>query len=59
MAIISGLYGKNSPKPGLALDENIDIVGGVIDPKYCSELNVLTVNSSQKCFDIKQGDIAA
>ena len=43
----------------LDLHDSIDIYSGVIDPDYSNELIVLTVNSSQNCFDIKQGDSIA
>ena len=51
-----GLYGRIAPRSGLALKNNIDVAAGVIDPDYRGEVKVLLVNSSQKKFDIKEGD---
>ena len=34
IAIPQGLYGRIAPRSGLALNHNIDVAGGVIDPDY-------------------------
>ena len=56
IAIPPGLYGHIAPRSGLALNRGIDVTAGVIDPDYRGEVKVVLVNSSQKKFDIKEGD---
>ena len=56
ISIPQGLYGRIAPRSGLAITNNIDIAGGVIDPDYRGEVKVILINSSQKRFDIEEGD---
>jgi deoxyuridine 5'-triphosphate nucleotidohydrolase len=56
IAIPPGLYGRLAPRSSLATKHLIDVAAGVIDPDYRGEVKILLVNSSQKRFDIKEGD---
>ena len=56
MPIPPGLYGHTAPHTKLALHNNINISGGVINPDCRGELNVLIVISIQKKFEIKDGN---
>lgn len=46
MAIPKGFYGRISPRSGLALRSGIDVMAGVIDCGYRSEIKVLLINLS-------------
>ena len=50
-----GTYVRIAPRSGLAL-KGITVEGGVIDPDYRGEVNVLLINSSQRKFQIHKGD---
>ena len=56
IAIPEGMYGRIAPRSGLALKHQIDVAAGVIDPDFRGEVKVLLVNSSQRKFEIKEGD---
>eukprot|EP00957_Ditylum_brightwellii_P128803 9825167-Ditylum_brightwellii.AAC.1 len=55
MAIPQGLYGRITPRRGLATKHHIDMGTGVTDPDFSGEIKVLLINSSQKQFTIKRG----
>ena len=56
ISIPRGLYGRIAPRNDLALTNNIDIAGGVLDPDFRGEVKVILINASQKKFDIAEGD---
>ena len=53
----AGTYGRVAPRSGSPL--GIDVLGGVIDPKYRSEVKIFVVNGGDKDFIIRHGDRVA
>lgn len=56
IAIPLGYYGRLAPRSGLAVQNSIDIGGGVIDSDYRGEVKVCFVNNGKTSYDIKKGD---
>ena len=52
----AGTYGRVAPRPGLALELGIDVLGGLIPHDYRGEIKVLLVNKGDKAFTIRHGD---
>ena len=44
MAIPAGTYGRIAPRSGLALNNGVDVGGGVIDSSYRGEIKVILFN---------------
>ena len=53
----AGTYGRVAPRSGSAL--GIDVLGGIIDPKYRGEVKIIVVNSGDKAFTVRHGDRVA
>ncbi|XP_059098371.1 uncharacterized protein LOC131892582 [Tigriopus californicus] len=51
-----GTYGRIAPRSSIALKSGISVLGGVIDPDYRGELQVLLYNLSQAKLCIRPGD---
>ena len=51
-----GTYGRIAPRSGLAYKFGIDVVAGVIDADYRSEVKAILYNSGDQPFTIKTGD---
>ena len=49
-----GTYGRIAPRSGLALNQNIWINGGVIDPDFTGELGVIIMNMGPIPYTIKK-----
>jgi len=47
MAIPAGYYGRVAERSGLALKQNFEIGGGVIDETYSGDVGVIAINGSQ------------
>jgi len=56
MAIPKGYYGRVAPRSGLAHKHGIVVLGGVIDPDYRGEINVMLLNTGGDPFYIEHGD---
>ena len=55
--IPQGYYGHILPRSGLARHHFIDVEGGVIDPDFRGEMNVIIIfNHSNKMYKAKAGD---
>lgn len=59
LEIPSGFYGRIAPRSGLALKGGIDVLGGVIDSGYRSEIGVILVNLNLPDVFHKQARAAA
>lgn len=51
-----GTYGRVAPRSGLAFKYGVDVLAGVIDFDYRSEVKVILYNSGDQHFFIKTGD---
>lgn len=51
-----GTYGRIAPRSGLAYKFGIDVLAGVIDADYRSEVKVILYNSGVHPFNIQKGD---
>lgn len=56
ICIPPGYVGFVKPRSGLAVKQNIDIFGGVIDAGYTGPLDVLLANFGSSTFCVKRGD---
>ena len=54
--IPDGYYGRIAPRSGLAFKNGIDVLAGVIDSAYRGELCLILYNTSNKPFEINEGD---
>ena len=55
--IPQGYYGRILPRSELARHHFIDVEGGVIDPDFRGEVNVIIIfNHSNKMYKVKAGD---
>jgi len=51
-----GWYGRVAPRSGLAVDHGVDMLAGVIDSDYRSELRVLMINLGDAPVSFKAGE---
>ena len=51
-----GTYGRIAPRSGLAYKFGIDVLAGVIDRDYRSEIFCILYNSGEHPFNIQRGD---
>jgi len=56
MKIPEGLYGRIAPRSSLAVNDGIDVLGGVVDSNYIGEVCVILFNTQK---EIKQLDLFA
>lgn len=56
VAIPAGWYGRIAPRSGLAHNFGIDVLAGVIDSDYRSEIKVILINHGSGSFDFEAGD---
>ena len=59
MSFPDGVYGRIAPRSGLAWKHGIDVGGGVIDPDYRGNVQVVLFNHSPTPFTVKAGDRVA
>ncbi|ALA62392.1 dUTPase [Turkeypox virus] len=57
--IPEGLYGRISPRSGLACNHFIDVGAGVIDRDYRGNIGILLFNFSKDVFYVNKGDRVA
>ena len=56
LSMPEGVYGRIAPRSGLSLRHFIDIAGGVIDPDYRREIEVIMKNSEPLSYIVNVGD---
>jgi dUTP pyrophosphatase len=57
--IPNGCYGRIAPRSGLAINNFIDVGGGVIDPDYRGNVGIILFNFGNNDFIISKGDRVA
>jgi dUTP pyrophosphatase len=45
-----GTYGRIAPRSGIAINNGIDVLGGVIDPGYTGRITVILINHGPYTF---------
>ncbi len=55
MAIPSGHYGRVAPRSGLAYNNGIDVLAGVVDSDYRGEIGVILINLGVQTFSVRSG----
>ena len=56
LGIPPGYYGRIASKSGLAVEHEICVNAGVIDPDYTGEIKVLLINDGRHYYQVNQGD---
>lgn len=56
MAIPDGHYGRISPRSGKALNDKLDVGGGIIDSDYRGELGVIIFNHGDSPYKVVCGE---
>lgn len=56
VAIPEGYYGRIAPRSGIALENGIDVLAGVVDSDFRGEILCLLINLDKSNFSIKVGD---
>jgi len=51
-----GCYGRFAPRSGMALENHIDVGGGVIEQEYRGNLCVISFNNSDVPYTVSGGD---
>lgn len=51
-----GYYGRVAPRSGMAKNQGIDTLAGVVDSDYRGELKVILINHGEEPFVINNGD---
>jgi len=59
VAIDNGNVGIIKPRSGLAVNNGIDVLAGVIDPSYRGEVKVSLINHGAEIFRFNRGDRVA
>jgi dUTP pyrophosphatase len=54
-----GTYGRIAPRSGIASNNGIDVLGGVIDPGYSGRIQIILINHGQSKFLINPGQRVA
>lgn len=50
------IYWRIAPRSGMACKHDIDVLAGVIDIEYTGEILICLINTSDKDYEIKDGD---
>ena len=56
LGIPPGYYGRIASKSHLAIQNQVHVGAGVIDPDYTGEIKVLLINNSKHCYQVKEGE---
>ncbi len=59
VSLPSGCYGRIAPRSGLALNNFVDVGGGVVDPDYRGQIGVILFNFGSETFPVRRGDRVA
>ena len=55
LGISPGYYGRITSKSHLAIQNQVHVGAGVIDPDYTGEIKVLLINNSKHYYQVKEG----
>ena len=56
LGIPPGYYGRIASKSHLAIQNQVHVSAGVIDPDYTGEIKVLLINNSKHYYQVKKGE---
>ena len=56
LGIPPGYYGRIASKSHLAIQNQMHVGAGVIDPDYTGEIKVLLINNSKHYYQVKEGE---
>ena len=56
LGIPPGYYGRIGSKSRLAIQNQVHVAAGVIDPDYSGEIKVLLINNSKHYYQVKKGE---
>ena len=56
LGIPPGYYGRIASKSRLAIQNQVHVGAGVIDPDYTGEIKVLLINNSKHYYQVKEGE---
>ena len=56
LGIPPGYYGRIASKSHLAIQNQVHVGAGVIDPDYTGEIKVLLINHSKHYYQVKEGE---
>ena len=56
LGIPPGCYGRIASKSHLAVQNQVHVGAGVIDPDYTGEIKVLLINNSKHYYQVKKGE---
>ena len=56
LGISPGYYGRIASKSHLAIQNQMHVGAGVIDPDYTGEIKVLLINNSKHYYQVKKGE---
>ena len=56
LGIPPGYYGRIASKSHIAIQNQVHIGAGVIDPDYTGEIKVLLINNSKHYYQVKEGE---
>ena len=56
LGIPPGYYGRIASKSRLAIQNQVHVGAGVIDPDYPGEIKVLLINNSKHYYQVKEGE---
>ena len=59
LGIPPGYYGRIAPKSRLAIQNQVHVGAGVVDPDYTGEIKVLLINNSKHYYQVKEGEAIA
>ena len=57
LRIPPGYYGRIASKSHLAIQNEMHVGAGVIDPDYTGEIKVLLINNSKHYYQVKKGNL--
>ena len=59
LGIPPGYYGRIASKSRLAIQDQVHVGAGIIDPDYTGEIMVLLINNSKHYYQVKEGEAIA
>ena len=59
LGIPPGYYGRIASKSHLAIQNQVPVGAGIIDPDYTGEIKVLLINNSKHYYQVEEGEAIA